>query len=87
MKAVDISFGAVGFEPSSAADQVGALDVAHLRTRGVSEKVISMYVEYRDKHYSVPARQRADVAPANARARDSAAHLTGSDTGDQFRQG
>ena len=49
MKAVDIGYGSVAFEPNSTADNIGSLDVTRLRANGVSETVIQMYLTYRDK--------------------------------------
>jgi hypothetical protein len=51
MKAVDIGFGAVAFEPDSDADRIGALDIERLRRQGVSDQVIAMYVDYRNRYH------------------------------------
>jgi hypothetical protein len=51
MKAVDIGFGAVAFEPDSDADLIGSLDIDRLRRQGVSDEVIAMYVDYRNRYH------------------------------------
>jgi hypothetical protein len=52
MKAVEIGFGSVAFEPNSPADLIQALDVDSLRKQGISEQVIMMYVDYRNRHHA-----------------------------------
>jgi hypothetical protein len=51
MRAIDIGFGTMAFEPDSDADRIGQIDSAKLRRQGVSDRVIALYEEYRDRYH------------------------------------
>jgi hypothetical protein len=46
MKVIDLGDCALALEPDKMADRVGSLDIARLKSHGVSERAIEIYRRY-----------------------------------------